>query len=199
MSRMIVVDPVKCTNCRMCELACSLVKIGAFAPSRSASGSMSLPRSSSTSPRLLPVRVGALRQGLSAGALVQEDGLVRFVKEACIGCRMCMLGCPFGVIAFDSAAGVIAKCDTCDGIRVRAVLHAARPGVPGVELADMPKGRDFARKVAEASAGAENGPSAALEYSGIRCGVLPVRLTRPRYPSGGWVVRLASGPFEQPG
>jgi Fe-S-cluster-containing dehydrogenase component len=24
---MIVVDPVKCTNCRMCELACSLVKI----------------------------------------------------------------------------------------------------------------------------------------------------------------------------
>ena len=37
MSRMIVVDHAKCTNCRMCELACSLVKTGAFAPSRSTS------------------------------------------------------------------------------------------------------------------------------------------------------------------
>jgi Fe-S-cluster-containing dehydrogenase component len=76
------------------------------------------------------------------------------VKEACIGCRMCMLGCPFGVIAFNSAEGVIAKCDTCDGdpecVRF-CTPHALE--FRESELADMPKGRDFARRVAEAAKG----------------------------------------------
>jgi len=79
---------------------------------------------------------------------------VRFVKEACIGCRMCMLACPFGVISFESEEGVIAKCDTCDGdpecVRF-CTPHALE--FRESELADVPKGRDFARRVAEAAKG----------------------------------------------
>jgi Fe-S-cluster-containing dehydrogenase component len=87
-----------------------------------------------------------------AGALVQGDGLVRFVPEACIGCRMCMLGCPFGVIAFDSEAGLIAKCDTCGGDPecVRFCTPRALEFRES-QLADVPKGREFARRIVEAA------------------------------------------------
>ena len=89
-----------------------------------------------------------------AGALLQGEGLVRFVKEACIGCRMCMLACPFGVIGFDSGTGVVTKCDTCDG-DPECVKFCAPRALEFREsvLGDAPKGRDFARRVAEAAAG----------------------------------------------
>jgi Fe-S-cluster-containing hydrogenase component 2 len=153
MSRMIVVDSAKCTNCRMCELACSLVKTGAFAPSRSrirvhvfAEEFKYIPLACFQCAAAPCVKV------CPAGALVQEEGLVRFVKEACIGCRMCMLGCPFGVIAYNSAEGVIAKCDTCGGDPECVKFctpHALE--FRESELAEVPKGRDFARRVAEAA------------------------------------------------
>jgi Fe-S-cluster-containing hydrogenase component 2 len=58
------------------------------------------------------------------------------------------------VIAFDSAAGLIAKCDTCDGDPecVRFCTPRALEFRES-ELADVPKGRDFARRVAEGVAG----------------------------------------------
>jgi anaerobic carbon-monoxide dehydrogenase iron sulfur subunit len=106
MSRMIVVDPAKCTNCKMCELACSLVKTGAFAPSRSRIRVHVFAKEFKYIPlACFQCAAAPCVKVCPAGALVQGDGLVRFVAEACIGCRMCMLGCPFGVIAFDSAAG----------------------------------------------------------------------------------------------
>ena len=79
---------------------------------------------------------------------------MRFVKEACIGCRMCMLACPFGVIAFDGEARVIAKCDTRSG-DPECVRFCAAGALEFREaaLAAVPKGRDFARRVAEAAKG----------------------------------------------
>ena len=155
MSRMIVVDPARCTNCRMCELACSLTKTAAFAPSRSrirvhvfAEDFKHIPLTCFQCAAAPCVKV------CPAGALVQEEGLVRFVAESCIGCRMCMLGCPFGVIAFDSGTGVIAKCDTCGGDPecVRFCTPRALE-FREAEQADVSRGRDFARRVAEAAKG----------------------------------------------
>jgi Fe-S-cluster-containing hydrogenase component 2 len=35
--------------------------------------------------------------------------------DKCIGCRMCVAACPFGVIHFDSITKQVIKCDLCDG------------------------------------------------------------------------------------
>jgi len=155
MSRMIVVDMTKCTNCRMCEMACSLATTGAFAPTRSRI------RVHVFAEHFKHIPVTCFQCGdapcvkvCPAGALLQGEGLVRFAKEACIGCRMCMLACPFGVISFDSEARVIAKCDTCSGDPecVRFCAYGALDFRES-ELAAAPKGRDFARRVAEAAKG----------------------------------------------
>jgi Fe-S-cluster-containing hydrogenase component 2 len=155
MTRMIAVDIAKCTNCRMCEMVCSLATTGAITPTKSrirvyafAEEFKHIPLTCFQCADAPCVKV------CPAGALLQGDGLVRFVKSACIGCRMCMLACPFGVIAFDSEERVIAKCDTCDGDP--ECVRFCAPGALAFResaLAVVPKGRDFARRVAEAARG----------------------------------------------
>jgi formate dehydrogenase iron-sulfur subunit len=45
-----------------------------------------------------------------------EDGPVLYDPSRCIGCRYCMLACPFNVprYTWDQSIGVIAKCTFCD-------------------------------------------------------------------------------------
>ena len=155
MSRMIVVDPDKCTNCRMCELACSLVTTGAFAPAQSRIRIHAFPEEFKYIPlTCFQCAAAPCAKVCPAGALVQGNGLVGFVKEACIGCRMCMLACPFGVISFDSAEGVIAKCDTCGGEPECVTFCTPRAlEYRELEWGGVPKGRDFARRFLTAAQG----------------------------------------------
>jgi Fe-S-cluster-containing hydrogenase component 2 len=41
--------------------------------------------------------------------------LVEYDEATCIGCKMCVVACPFGNASYDSKAKRIAKCDTCAG------------------------------------------------------------------------------------
>jgi Fe-S-cluster-containing hydrogenase component 2 len=36
-------------------------------------------------------------------------------EEKCIGCRACILACPFGAIGFDYGKNIAKKCDLCGG------------------------------------------------------------------------------------
>ncbi|MFB3818820.1 MAG: 4Fe-4S dicluster domain-containing protein [Candidatus Methylomirabilales bacterium] len=153
MTAMLVVDPARCTGCRMCELACSLAKTGAFAPALSrirvhvfAEDFKHIPLA------CFQCSDAPCARACPAAALLQGDGLVRFVREKCIGCRMCMLACPFGVISFDDETRAIAKCDTCDGDPecVKFCAYGTLTFREG-SLAAAPKGRDFARRVADAA------------------------------------------------
>lgn len=49
-----------------------------------------------------------------------ETGLVSYDPDACIGCRYCVYGCPFGVPQFDidGAFGQIHKCEMCRHLQV---------------------------------------------------------------------------------
>lgn len=42
-------------------------------------------------------------------------GLVRRRLEGCIGCRACMVACPFEAAFYDSGADVVVSCDLCGG------------------------------------------------------------------------------------
>ncbi len=42
-----------------------------------------------------------------------EDNVVLINKEKCIGCKYCMMACPYGVRSFSKREGVVEKCTLC--------------------------------------------------------------------------------------
>ena len=58
---------------------------------------------------------GCMKICPAPGALYKtEHGAVAFNKDKCIGCKLCVAGCPFDVPRYD-AENKIGKCDLCSG------------------------------------------------------------------------------------
>ena len=55
--------------------------------------------------------------GCPVDAYEKDDttGIVRHLDDQCIGCRYCMLTCPYEVPRFNPARGIVRKCDLCAG------------------------------------------------------------------------------------
>lgn len=58
---------------------------------------------------------GALRQN-------EETGLVQHEQEKCVGCWMCVMACPFGVITRDRVKQSVLKCDRCPDREIPACV-----------------------------------------------------------------------------
>jgi formate dehydrogenase iron-sulfur subunit len=59
------------------------------------------------------------------GAIVQyENGIVDFNQDQCIGCQLCVSGCPFDIPRFNPATRKVYKCNMCID-RVEAGLEPA--------------------------------------------------------------------------
>lgn len=43
-----------------------------------------------------------------------EDGIVSVNESMCVGCKYCAWACPYGAPQFDSARGVMTKCNFCE-------------------------------------------------------------------------------------
>ena len=43
----------------------------------------------------------------------REDGIVVVDKEKCIGCKYCMMACPYGVRSWSPSENVVEKCTLC--------------------------------------------------------------------------------------
>ena len=116
MARVLAIDHEKCTSCRLCELVCSERGVGAFRPSRShvrvavyVDDAVYLPMvcmQCDDAPCIPVCPSGALVRDARTNAVVVLD-------ERCVGCRMCGLACPFGVINYWD--GKARKCDLCGG------------------------------------------------------------------------------------
>ena len=47
-----------------------------------------------------------------------ENGLVKIAKMRCIGCKSCVIACPFGAITYVTKHSIINKCNLCEQERL---------------------------------------------------------------------------------
>lgn len=107
-----------CTGCRICELACSATKFGAYAPrrahitisieSKGLRGQPTVCTQCENAPCIHACPTNAIQRDEKIGAVVISE-------EKCTGCRMCVLACPIEAIYFDVETRKATKCDLCGG------------------------------------------------------------------------------------
>lgn len=116
MSKALLIEPDKCTSCRLCELACSARNAGAFRPTRSriqvavnVDEAFYFPMVCFQCPDA-PCVEQCPTQALERDP---STGLVRVLEDLCNECGVCETACPYGVIR--CMDGKARKCELCGG------------------------------------------------------------------------------------
>ncbi|MDW6091051.1 4Fe-4S dicluster domain-containing protein [Vibrio rhizosphaerae] len=105
MNRFVFADANKCIGCRTCEIAC------AVAHQDESSGTLS--GTEDFAPRLQLVKNAEVSvpvmcrqcddapcaQVCPNHAIVHEDGYVKVIQSRCIGCKTCVIACPYGAMS----------------------------------------------------------------------------------------------------
>ncbi|MCL4489385.1 MAG: 4Fe-4S dicluster domain-containing protein [Chloroflexi bacterium] len=118
MEKILVVDHEKCTGCRLCEMVCSVKHVGVNNPARSRIHVIKWPREGFELPMLCQqCEKAPCISVCPKGALSRDPLLARVTLnyDLCIGCKMCVVACPFGGMGVDVVAHQVIKCDQCDG------------------------------------------------------------------------------------
>jgi len=156
--RGLLIDTTKCVGCRACEAACS-EKNALPAPALSGDDRVfdvrrttaphvytvvnRYPNSKDASaPRYVKTQCmhcvePACASACPAKALEKTaSGPVVYHQERCLGCRYCMVACPFGVPQFeyDKAAPYIRKCSFCADRQAAGLLPACADTCPSGAL-----------------------------------------------------------------
>ena len=118
MKRIIVVEPSKCTGCRLCEIVCSAGKHGAVNPTRARITVVKWESVCLETPMLCQQCEAAPCMAICPVKALTLDEVLSRVNidyDKCIGCRFCVAVCPFGAMGIDPADRKVIKCDLCDG------------------------------------------------------------------------------------
>lgn len=116
--KVITIDPERCIGCRNCEYACSFKQNYDFLRTDSRIRVNIYPEDRVCIPlACVHCSIPYCLELCPAGAIARnyQTGTVEIDKERCVGCKMCMLACPFGCIIFDPKEQVSKKCDLCQG------------------------------------------------------------------------------------
>lgn len=116
----IKLNPDRCISCHACELHCKAknkVPEGAWLGKLVSQG----PVNKGGKPRLTVTYLTCLHcakayciAACPSGAMTRdEQGLVYIDADLCVGCKACILACPWGVPQWDEAKGRAIKCDFC--------------------------------------------------------------------------------------
>ncbi|MCI2293101.1 MULTISPECIES: 4Fe-4S dicluster domain-containing protein [Enterobacter] len=116
MNRFILADPEKCIGCRTCEVACMMSHQDAAAPDALTS-------------RIRVVKGGTFTTAVGChqcedapcanvcptGAIRRTAGAWLVDQARCIGCKSCMVACPFGAmqVRYVAERARALKCDLC--------------------------------------------------------------------------------------
>ena len=154
MSRMmLMIDVEECTGCRICELACSIKHDREFAPFnaririlKDEDNGINVPvvcQHCTDAPCALVCPLNLYHTDEETGAVLCRD-------EACIGCKACLLACPYGANSMDYKKMVSIKCDFCSG-KPLCVDFCPSKAIQYVRVdqADQYLKRKFSRKLSQ--------------------------------------------------
>jgi len=82
----------------------------------------------------------------------KKDGIVYVEENLCIGCKACIIACPYGAITFNPSTMKVEKCDYCfkrvdKGLLPSCVSKCVTNCLYFVELEEVPIGRHRARRI----------------------------------------------------
>jgi len=146
--------PDKCLACHSCELSCAVAHGGSDLFTSAARGLTLRPRNRVVGAAgvTMPVQCRQCEDAPCAfacpsGAIQQKDGMVSIQEKSCIGCKVCVMVCPFGAISVkaesDSAPdgrtnhGVARKCDLCAGTGLEQPACIAACPTKAISLVDL--------------------------------------------------------------
>jgi carbon-monoxide dehydrogenase iron sulfur subunit len=118
----VVVNLRRCLGCRSCELACAKAHAGcADIVEAVLAGLPLVPRVHVVAADgcAVPVQCQHCEDApcvavCPTGALyVDDEGVVHAAPARCIGCKACLLVCPFGAAQWDPHARTVVRCDLC--------------------------------------------------------------------------------------
>lgn len=118
MAKMLVINPEKCTACRMCELACSLKHHDEYNPTKSRIRTLFFEEDAFYIPvTCLQCEDPWCGKVCPSEAITRDEntGIVSVSEMKCVGCEVCTLACPFGAMIFYSKDRCAEKCDLCGG------------------------------------------------------------------------------------
>ncbi len=116
--KLLTINIDKCTGCRACEYACSFVHTGVFNPldsririSEFLDDFVFIPSVCTQCEDAYCVSV-CPTYALSKNT---QTGVVEFDADKCVGCKQCVISCPWGSIRLNHTGKEIIKCDMCEG------------------------------------------------------------------------------------
>lgn len=151
MEKVLVISPEKCIGCGSCELACSFVKEGEFRPALSRISVYRFEAGVNVPMTCQQCDEAPCMDVCKAKAITRdENNVVQVDHEKCIGCRMCVMACPFGNMSYDRREKVAIKCDQCgqDPECVKFCPTGALEFVPADTMA-VEKKKRFSEKFAK--------------------------------------------------
>ena len=119
MSRFVVADPKKCIGCQTCEIACvdAHTQHNMFLDSAAEMRFNPCLKVVKTATFSVPTQCRQCENAPCAnacpnGSLYEADGVIQLNKQTCIGCKTCMLACPFGafeLIEYSEAGSAVSQ------------------------------------------------------------------------------------------
>jgi Fe-S-cluster-containing dehydrogenase component/DMSO reductase anchor subunit len=136
------VDLDRCTGCKACVTAChSLNGLESGETWRVVGllhgGSAARPIQKTVTSTCHHCLEPACMHGCPVGAYEKDalTGIVRHLDDQCIGCRYCMLTCPYEVPQYSLQKGIVRKCDMCAGRLAEGEAPACVQACPNEAIA----------------------------------------------------------------